>query len=118
MAARYAPLVLPVQIHDMPQDYQSKIPQFDATTQQHISKMTEFFELHEIDESDVQMRLFAQTLTGEVKKWFKGLTACSIADLAIFHRLFLNKWEKKKKPLQILSEFDAIKRAPNESVQD
>ena len=84
----------------MPQDYQSKIPQFDATThytsQQHINKMTDYFELHEIDDSNVQMRLFAQTLTGEVKKWFKGLNPSSIADLSIFHRLFFNKWEKKK----------------------
>ena len=30
----------------------------------------------------------------------------------------MNKWEKKKNPLQILSEFDALKRSPNESVQD
>ena len=122
MAARYAPLVLPGQLHDMPQDYQSNIPQFYATTQyiaqQHIKKMTDYFELHEIDESDVKMRLFAKTLTGEVKKQFKGVTAGSIADLAIFHRLFLNKWEKKKNRLQILFEFDAMKRAPNESIQD
>ena len=71
-----------------------------------------------IDDSDVQMRLFAQTLTGAVKKWFKGLNPGSIVDLEVFHRLFLNKWEKKKNPLQILSEFDVMKRAPNETVQD
>ena len=103
MAYRYAPLVLPQQLHDMPQEYQSKIPQFDATihytAQQHINKMTDFFELHEIDDSDVQMRLFAQTLTGEVKKWFKGLVVVSVTNLSLFHRLFLNKWEKKKDPL-------------------
>ena len=106
----------------MPWDYQSKIPQFDATNeytvQQHINKMTDYFELHEIDYSDVKMRLFAQTLTGEVKKWFKGLNPRSIADLSVFHRLFLNKLEKKKNPLQILSEFYAMRRAPNETVQD
>ena len=80
--------------------------------------MTDYFELHEIDDVDVQMRLFAQTLTGEVKKWFKGLNYGSIADLAVFHRLFLNRWEKKRNPLQILSEFESIKSAPNETVQD
>ena len=64
------------------------------------------------------MRLFTQSLTGEVKKWFKDQAAGSINDLAVFHRTFLNKWEKKKNPLQILSEFDALKRAPNESIQD
>ena len=106
----------------MPQDYQSKIPQFDATThyraQQHINKMTDYFELHEIDYSYVQMRLLAQTLTWEVKKWFKGLNPGSITNLAVFHRVFLNKLEKKKNPLQILYEFDAMKKYPNESSQD
>ena len=47
--------------------------------------MTNYFELHEIDDDDVQMRLFAQTLIGEVKKWFKGFNAGSIVDLAVFH---------------------------------
>jgi len=28
--------------------------------------MNDYFELHEIDEKDVKMRLFAQTLTGDV----------------------------------------------------
>ena len=78
--------------------------------------MTDYFELHEIDDSDVQMRLFSQTLTREVKKRFKGLNPGSIIDLAVFHRVFLNKWENKKNPLQILSEFDAMKRAPNETI--
>jgi len=31
MADRYAPLVLPAQLHPMPQDYQRKIFLFDAT---------------------------------------------------------------------------------------
>lgn len=121
MVNRYAPLVLPAQLHVMPQDYQSKIFLFDATgqctAQQHVNKMTDYFELHEIDESDVEMRLFAQTLTGDVKKWFKGLPTNHIADLTSFHRFFIDRWERKKNPLEILSEYDNIRRAPNESVQ-
>ena len=42
--------------------------------------MTDYFELHEIDEADVQVRLFSQTLTGDVKNWFKGINAGSIVD--------------------------------------
>jgi len=57
MADRYAPLVLPSQLHGMPQDHQRKIFLFDATgqytAQQHVKKMTNYFELHEIDEFDV-----------------------------------------------------------------
>ena len=107
MAGKYVPLVLPAQLHAMPQDYQSKIFLFDATgqytSQQHVDKINNYFELHEIDESHVQMRLFAQTLTRDVKKWFKGLPTNHIVDLGAFHRLFINRWERNKNPLQILS---------------
>ena len=63
MAARFAPLVLPQVLDDMPLDYQSKIPFFDGTpnsitAQQHVDKMVDFYELHEIDEENVTMRLF------------------------------------------------------------
>jgi len=75
MATCYAPLVLPGKLNPMPQDYQTKIPQFDATgaitTQQHVDEMNNFFDLQEVGESDVKMRLFAQILGGEVRKWFK-----------------------------------------------
>jgi hypothetical protein len=46
MAARYAPLVLVAPLHNMPQDYQTRIPQFDGTgalnAQQHVDKMNDF----------------------------------------------------------------------------
>ena len=58
--------------------------------------MYDFFELHEIDEVDVQMRLFAQTLTGDVKKWFKAFPANHIVDLANFQRLFIDRREREK----------------------
>jgi hypothetical protein len=122
MAARYAPLVLAAPLHAMPQDYQTRLPQFDATgplnAQQHVDKMNDYLDLQEVDEVDVQMRLFAQSLTGEVKKWFKALPAASIADLVAFQRSFLDRWGVKKNPLQILSEYENIKRNQGESVQD
>ena len=62
MVAIYAPLVLLAKLHNMPQYNQRKIPQFYGTThyiaQQHVNKMTDYFELHELDDADVQMRLF------------------------------------------------------------
>jgi len=70
MENRYAPLVLPDPLGAMPVDYQSNIVQFDVighyTTQHHVNKMTYYFELHEIDIVDIQMRPFAQTLAGDV----------------------------------------------------
>jgi hypothetical protein len=122
MAARYAPLVLVAPLHAMPQDYQTRLPQFDGTgplnAQQHVDKMNDYFDLQEVDEADVQMRLFAQSLTGEVKKWFKSLCPATIVDIAAFQWSFLDRWEVKKNPLQILSEYENIKRNQGETVQD
>jgi hypothetical protein len=64
------------------------------------------------------MRLFAQSLTGDVKKWFKALPTASIPDLVAFQRSFLDRWEVNKNPLQILSEYETIRRNQGESVQD
>jgi len=64
------------------------------------------------------MRLFVQILVVDVKNWFKALPTSHIANLPAFRRLFINKWERKRNPLQIFSEYENIRRAPNESVQD
>jgi hypothetical protein len=122
MVARYAPLVLFVPLHDMPQDYQTRLPQFDGTrtlnAQQHVDKMNDYFDLQEVDEFDVQMRLFVQSLTRDVKKWYKGLRAVSVVDLTVFQRIFLDKWKVKKNPLHILLEYKNIRRNQGETIQD
>jgi len=80
--------------------------------------MTDFFDLHEIDVENVAMRLFVQTFGGEVRKWFRALLAASITTLANLQRQFIDRWEVKKNPLQILSEYEHIKRNAGEFVQD
>jgi len=84
MANRYAPLQLPANLGPMPQDYQSKITYFDGastyTAQQHIKKMTDYFENYEVDVDDVRMKVFFQSLTGDVRTWFRALPANTIAD--------------------------------------
>lgn len=66
MANRYASLVMPVARGAMRQDYQSKIATFDGTgtytSLKHTRKMTDYFEIYEIDVADVQMRIFVQNL--------------------------------------------------------
>ena len=79
--------------------------------------MNEYFDRNEIDDDSVKLKLFAQSLGGEVRKWFKGLTPHSINDLQDFHQTFLNKWEVKKNPLQVLSDFKNLHRNTGESVQ-
>lgn len=63
------------------------------------------------------MRIFAQSFTREVKKWFRTLPTDSIVYLQQFHQSFLTRWEVKKNPFQILTEYDSLRRAPGERVQ-
>ena len=46
MAARFAPLVLPTQLHDLPQAYSQRIKTYgakgDITSQQHLDRFNEF----------------------------------------------------------------------------
>ena len=106
---------------NLPQDYQSNIPLYDSsnatTASQHVDKMNDYFDRNEIDDETVKLRLFAKSLRGEVRKWFKGLTLHSINDLQAFHQLFLNKWEVKKNDLQIIYDYKNLERNPGESVQ-
>jgi len=122
MANRYAPLQLPANLGAMPQDYQTKITYFDGTGSytalQHTKKMQDYFENYEIDDDGVRMKIFVQSLTGDVIPWFRALPANSIGDPEALYQTFLNIWEKKKDPLHILSEYDTIKRGPQEAILD
>ena len=106
----------------MPQDYQTKITYFDNTSActalQHSKKMQDYFENYEIDDDSVRMRIFVQSLTGDVRTWFRSLAANSITTSDELYQCFTTRWEKKKDPLHILAEYDTIKRGPQESVLD
>jgi len=122
MANRYAPLQLPANPGAMPQDYQTKITYFDNTTPvtalHHTKKMHDYFESYEIDDEAVRMKIFVQSLAGDVRPWFRSLPANSIADPEALYQTFINRWERKKDPLHILAEYDTIKRGPQETVLD
>jgi hypothetical protein len=79
--------------------------------------MNDYFDLQEFNEANVQMRLFAQILTEDVKKWLKSLRPATVVDLVVFQQIFLDRWEVKKNPLQILSEYENIIRNQRETVQ-
>ena len=107
MANRYAPLVLPANLNAMPTDYSTNIKQFGDdeayTARQHVQWFKYFCDLSEIDDEDVKMRLFAQSLKTNVKDWFRGLAVGSILDIDRFHAIFLEKWEEKKNYVQMLT---------------
>ena len=88
MAARFAPLRFPALLHDLPQNYSQRISLFDGegdiTTKQHVARFEDFVDLEELDYADIKMRLFAQSLSGEAKKWFKDLLDGSIMNFQAF----------------------------------
>ena len=48
--------------------------------------MEDSFYYMEIDDETIKMRIFAQSLGGEVKKWFKSLPPGSIQDLPALYQ--------------------------------
>ena len=49
---------------------------------------------------------------------FRGLPAGSIHNFQEFETIFLGKWERKKNSLYLLTQYNNLRKAPNESVQD
>jgi hypothetical protein len=56
MAAIFTPLVLPAQLHDLPQRYSQGIRTYrikgDIPTQQHLDRFNDFCDLEEVDLED------------------------------------------------------------------
>ena len=56
MVARFAPLALPAQLHDLPIGYSQKISFYgaegDVSAQQHIIRFNDFCDLEEVDHED------------------------------------------------------------------
>ena len=83
MVARYAPLVFPEPLNAVPRgDYQKYLPrrygQGQTTTEEHWDAFLDYADNHNIEAKDVWIRMFVQSLDGEVRKWFKEFPANSI----------------------------------------
>jgi len=123
IAARYTPLVLPHPLHEFPtNDYMKYLPKFNGegekTVEEHITDLYGFANNFGIEQQDVWMRLFAQSLEGEVQKWFRALQANSIPNILAFDVLFLMKWGDRKDDLYYITEFTNLRRKPGESILD
>ena len=98
-AARFSPLALPMVLHELPLNYSQRISLHDGegnvTAKYHVGKFDDFIDLEEFDYEDVKMRLFAQSLLGEAKKWYKYLLAGSIRNFDAFQTAFLERWDNK-----------------------
>lgn len=119
---RYKPLVLPSVLHAFPKNYALYLPRFDGegknvNVEQHVQNFETFLDLFEIDEGDVSIRLFALSLQGKVKRWFKALPNGNITDLQQFIKVFLERWRIRQNLFLIIEEYNQLKRLPGETVQ-
>jgi hypothetical protein len=64
------------------------------------------------------MRIFIQSLDGEVRKWFRGLAPGSIAGIEALDDAFLRQWRDKKYFMYYMTEFGSLKRNKGEYVSD
>ena len=92
----YAPLFLPVVLRDLPDGYSTRIKTFgseeDISSEENVDQFNDFIDREEVDHEDVKMRLFSQSFTGEVRKWFKALAPASLRNWNQLEDSFLNKW--------------------------
>jgi hypothetical protein len=123
VAARYAPLILPQPMNPLPAgDYLKYMPKFtgeeDITTEEHLAAFYSYADNLNIENEDVWMRVFIQSLDGEVRKWFRGLAPGSIAGIEALDNAFLRQWGDKKDFMYYMTEFGSLKKKEGESVSD
>jgi hypothetical protein len=120
VAARYAPLVLPVPLHDLPENYMKSLPKFtgegDLTAQEHINFFDQFADILGIEHEDVYSRLLVQTFEGQVRTWFRSLAAGSLRSYEELESDFIRQWGERKDHLYYLTEFGALRKKNSESV--
>jgi hypothetical protein len=120
VAARYAPLVLPVPLHDLPENYMKNLPKFtgegDLTATEHINFFDQFVDILGLEHEDVYSRLLVQNFEGQVRTWFRGLPTGSIGSYDELENAFIRQWGERKDHLYYLTEFGALRKKNSESV--
>jgi hypothetical protein len=122
VVARYAPLVLPIPLHDLLKNYMKNLPKFtgegDLTAAKHINFFDQFTDILGLEHEDVYSQLFVQTFEGQVRTWFWSLPPGSIISYDALEDLFLKQWGKRKDHLYYLTEFGSLKKKGSETVME
>jgi hypothetical protein len=71
-----------------------------------------------IENEYVWMRVFIQSLDGEVRKWFRGLAPGSIAGIEALDSAFLRQWGDRKDVMYYMTKFKSLKKMEGDSVSD
>jgi hypothetical protein len=105
-----------------PGDYLKYITKFtgeeDVMAEEHLAAFYNYANNQNIENEDVWMRVFVQSLFGEARKWFRGLAPGSITGIETLDEAFLRHWGDKKDFLYYITEFGSLKRKKGESVSE
>ena len=123
VAARYAPLVFPQPLNALAGgDYQKYLLIFngqgDVTAEEHWNTYLIYADNQNFENEDVWMRVFVQSLDGEVRKWFRELPPNSIDGIDALEDVFMRQWVDTKYYLYYIAEFGSLKRKKDEAVGD
>ena len=123
VAARYAPLVLPQPLNALPGgDYQKYLPRFngqgETTVEEHWDAFLSYADNQNIKAKDVWMRMFVQSLDGEVRRWFRELPTNSITLIEYLQDVFMRQWGDTKDHTYYITEFGALRRKKDETIAD
>ena len=123
VAAIYAPLVLPVPLHDFPQGYYLKyLSKFtgerEVTAEEHLSSFYSYVDNQNIEHNDVWTKLFVQNLDGESRKCFRELPIGSIIEIDALDAAFFRHLGDRRDYLYYITEFGALKRMNGESLSN
>ena len=73
--------------------YLKYMPKFigeeDITAKEHLAAFYSYVDNLNIENEDVPMRVFVQSLDGEARKWFRGLTPRFIVEIKALDDAFL-----------------------------
>ena len=62
--------------------------------------------------------MFALSLQGKIKSWFKDLPAASITNFHQFTQIFLDRWVVMGNKVLIIKEYNQLKRQLGETIQN
>ena len=123
VAFRYAPLVLRHPLNALlGGDYQKYLPRLngkgETTVEENWDAFLSYADNQNNEEKDVWMRVFVQSLDGEVRKWFRELPANSITLIEELHDAFMRQWGDTKDHTYYIIEFGVLRRKNDETIPD
>ena len=98
----------------MPEHYLKLLPKYDGeqdiSAQEHMDKFLNFTDDLLIEDDDVYMIFFVQTLEGEPRKWFINFPTNYVDSWNALNTTFKRQWIGKRDNLYYLTDFSTLKK--------